>query len=87
MSKRTLICMRKANMTKIHPDMAHDKCDVCGEIVGVYPSGQGFIQAAGRHNVLINCEKCVPPGSESVPLPGVVEEMKKSILNPWRKKS
>jgi hypothetical protein len=65
----TLICMRLANMKRIHPKMTTDQvCSKCGEALGVYPSGQRAL--AAMPDLVLMCEVCQPPGPGVVLAPG-----------------
>jgi hypothetical protein len=51
-----LITMRLADMFKVHPEQVTRECALCGEPVGVYPSGQ---KALREHpTVEIICQVC-----------------------------
>lgn len=55
-----LFVMRLADMERVHPDQIEDKCGLCGEVVGIYPSGQRVILQQGRKYVDLVCHVCAP---------------------------
>lgn len=77
----TLICMRLANMHRVHKRMTTDTCDKCHETVGVYPSGQTVIAEAKRPNVQLICEICHlgEPADIMILAPGAIRERNESI--------
>ena len=70
-----LIAMRLANMVVGHPEMTTDRrCGRCGEVLGVYPSGQRVLAKYGKRVDLV-CEVCHgPPSGEVLPAPGALLE-------------
>jgi hypothetical protein len=75
----TLVAMRLANMMVGHADMTTNRvCSLCGETVGIYPSGQRVIAAHGKR-VDIVCEVCHGPLSPGArPAPGSLREVGES---------
>jgi hypothetical protein len=68
-----LIAMRLADMHRIHPkqDNSH-VCSLCGETVGIYPSGQAGLRRFPE--LVIVCEICRPPSALWPPTPEVIAE-------------
>lgn len=72
-----LICMRLANMKRVHPQMTTDKeCSVCHHAVGIYPSGQRVLAAIV--DIPIVCDVCRPDCDIAVLAPGAERERFKS---------
>lgn len=64
-----LIVMRLADMRRVHPRQDDSRvCDLCGERVGIYPSGQAVL----RHDptTRIICSECREPADIEVLAPG-----------------
>lgn len=56
-ARATLICMRLADMTCVHPRQDDSRtCAECGERVGIYPSGQKALKA--NPAMVIVCARC-----------------------------
>jgi hypothetical protein len=85
--KTQLTVVRLANMHKVHPQMTTAyNCDLCGEQVGIYPSGQKVIKQLGRNNVVIVCDECAGPNVMGKPAPGALAEVKQSVsFDPTKK--
>lgn len=74
--KKILICMRLADMHRVHPDQIEGKCSRCGEVVGIYPSGQRVLKAYPPGEVELECQICrseidvllLAPGAHLEPL-------------------
>lgn len=57
--RRTLIVMRSADMTLVHPQTDFSfKCSRCDEAVGIYPSGMDIIRTFGIRHTHILCNHC-----------------------------
>ena len=55
-----LIVMRLANMHRVHPRQDNSRvCAVCGEQVGIYPSGQAMLRR--DPTIRIICDVCFTP--------------------------
>lgn len=67
-----LICMRLADMKRVHPDQITAQCAKCGETVGVYPSGQKIM--AEYPDVRLICNVCQTPGKDALLAPGALQE-------------
>ena|SRR5258708_7447289 len=68
--RRKLICIRLAEMLRVHPDQITEHCPECGEEVGIYPSGQRALREHAG-NIDIICNHCdhggfgqLAPGAE-----------------------
>lgn len=68
----TLITMRLADMKRVHPRMTTGKCGRCGEVVGIYPSGQEAMKKWGGMEIV--CTVCRPIGGGEFLAPGSIEE-------------
>ena len=67
-----LLCMRLADMHRVHPEQVVDVCHLCGELVGVYPSGQ---QVMREHpDAMLVCQVCREPGRGAKLAPGAERE-------------
>jgi formylmethanofuran dehydrogenase subunit E len=74
-----LFCMRLSHMFRVHPQQIEDKCSKCGEIVGVYPSGQCMLKKHKGH-IKIICNVCA--GTTAVigdRIPGFENEGSESV--------
>lgn len=62
--EKILICMRLANMHRVHPQQVEDKCRRCGEVIGIYPSGQLAMKMAAEagDTMVLECEVCSAAG-------------------------
>lgn len=58
--EKILICMRLDNMRRVHPQQVEDRCRRCGEVIGIYPSGQLAIKMAAEagDTMVLECEVC-----------------------------
>jgi hypothetical protein len=72
-----LICVRLANMKRVHPDQIETACSQCGHIVGVYPSGQALMRQYPDINII--CEVCRQPGESARLAPGAEFEAFQSV--------
>lgn len=71
--RRTLLVMRLDDMIMVHPQMdTSHVCSMCGEQVGIYPSGQAILKQYRR--VKICCDRCQPLPSKFMLAPGAREE-------------
>jgi hypothetical protein len=79
MTPEWLIAMRLADMVLVHPKMSREHvCSMCGERVGIYPSGQWVL---GHHpQIKIVCHHCIPEADRFCPAPGWEAEIGQSIL-------
>jgi hypothetical protein len=73
MKRTTLIVMRLADMTRVHPDQIIEKCSRCGHDVGVYPSGQRVMKLYPGGIDLV-CSVCKPPEGRVELAPGALAE-------------
>ena len=73
----TLVAMRLANMLVGHPNMTTGLCSRCGEVLGVYPSGQRVLARYGKRVDLV-CEVCHGPVGDAQPAPGAARELGES---------
>lgn len=72
-----LIVMRLEDMKRVHPDQITAKCDGCGHVVAVYPSGQ---QVMKQHpGTRLTCQVCKTPGPHSALAPGAEFEPFQSV--------
>jgi len=69
--RKTLVCMRLNDMIVVHPDQIERQCHRCGEVVGIYPSGQMVLAASSR--IDITCQVCAAPSSGTL-APGAAAE-------------
>ena len=67
-----LICMRLADMVRVHPDQITSRCAVCGHEVGIYPSGQLVLKRMPGLRVV--CQICMQPADVTVLAPGAEAE-------------
>jgi hypothetical protein len=51
-----LVCMRLADMTRVHPRQIERPCSRCGETCAVYPSGQNTLREYPEAKVV--CQRC-----------------------------
>jgi hypothetical protein len=73
-----LIVMRLAEMHRVHPLQIERKCHGCGEVVGIYPSGQ--VAILREPDIEILCNHCHPIGNDPVRLaPGAEVEPFQSV--------
>jgi hypothetical protein len=85
-----LVVMRLDQMHRVHPDQDSSKvCSVCGEPVGIYPSGQTALRA--HPNIKIICFECTRKQEdiENPPLAipaGSIEEIAQEIRDSVDKK-
>jgi hypothetical protein len=75
-----LIVMRRAEMQRVHPRMITRACDKCGEVCGIYPSGQGVI--AHNPGTVVLCNHCQDPTKATGLAPGAEVE---PFESEWRK--
>lgn len=81
--KIPLLCMRLADMQKIHPLMSlAEYCERCGAPLGVYPSGQRILAEKGREHIELVCNRCAPSPVVGLMLPETLNEVRDSIPNP-----
>lgn len=73
----TLICMRLADMARVHPEMRVGHCCKCLREIGIYPSGQQLIAQRGER-VDVVCHVCQPPGTARL-APGARAEAEQSV--------
>lgn len=57
-----LVCMRLADMTRVHPRQIERPCSRCGAICGVYPSGQNVLRNHPLAKIV--CQRCVDPAGD-----------------------
>jgi hypothetical protein len=72
-----LIVMRLAEMARVHPAMITRRCDRCGEVCGVYPSGQRVIARNPATQVV--CNHCGDPTTATGLAPGAAREVFESV--------
>lgn len=78
---KTLIVMRLANMVWVHPNQILSKCEHCGEVVGIYPSGQEVL--AHHPNINVVCLECGPKSNIYQMAPGAgPEEARQTVPGP-----
>lgn len=75
-NKPILICMRLANMKRVHPQMVTGLCTLCDNAVGIYPSGQRVLKIV---DVEIVCEVCRPKADILILAPGAEKEGSESV--------
>lgn len=68
---RKLICMRLADMKRVHPEQITKRCSKCNEEVGVYPSGQRVL-ADGVYEIV--CHICQGEVTVGILAPGAALE-------------
>ncbi len=80
----TLIVMRLANMSRVHPRQIKATCERCGHTVGIYPSGQ---EAIRRYPIIeLVCDHCMSGLVAATLAPGAgPNEASESVPNPLRK--
>lgn len=61
--------MRLKDMQRVHPEQIENKCASCGEVVGIYPSGQALLKAYPDKIELV-CQVCRPEADISILAPG-----------------
>lgn len=70
MNKQILLTVaRLADMKRVHPAQIESKCERCGHVVGIYPSGQ-LVLSAYPGQVEIVCSICHTPSAEAMLAPG-----------------
>lgn len=70
MSKQILLTVvRLADMRRVHPQQIESKCERCGHVVGIYPSGQLMLDVY-RDNIEVVCSVCHTPTSDAMLAPG-----------------
>jgi len=72
-----LICMRLADMKRVHPDQIIVRCSQCRENCGVYPSGQAVMRRYPSAKVV--CQICRQPGESAGLAPGAEFEPFQSV--------
>ena len=72
-----LVCMRLADMARVHPDQIEMKCSDCGETVGVYPSGQQVLR--DLPDIPVVCQVCNKPAHIWAFAPGAELEPFQSV--------
>jgi len=74
-----LLVMRLADMRVVHPQQITSRCNLCNELVGIYPSGQRIM--AAHPDVELICERCHNPRDVDVhyAAPGALEERAESV--------
>lgn len=77
--RNVLIVMRLADMKRVHPRQITGKCARCGEVVGIYPSGQ---EAMKKYpDIELVCQVCKSPGGVQILAPGAEREPFESETN------
>lgn len=76
-SELELLVMRLADMDVVHPQQITTVCSRCGELVGVYPSGQQVMREYPR--VKLICQVCRMPGPYMMLAPGAELEPMQSV--------
>jgi hypothetical protein len=78
-----LICMRLIDMHKVHPEQVTKACALCGEPVGVYPSGQKALRENPGAEII--CQVCAAKthdpsdvNAPAAPFAEIVQEMRDS---------
>jgi hypothetical protein len=69
--------MRLADMELVHPDQIEDKCSLCGETVGIYPSGQNAMKR--YPDIEVVCHVCETSANYSVLADGALLEPFQSV--------
>lgn len=73
-----LVVMRLVDMHRVHPRQIERPCAKCGEVVGIYPSGQAAIRR--EPDIEIVCNHCHPIGDDPIRLaPGALFEPFESV--------
>jgi hypothetical protein len=72
-----LIAMRLSDMVMMHPDQITRRCALCGEPVGIYPSGQAVMMHHPDAEII--CQVCRDPGEHSALAPGAEFEPFQSV--------
>jgi hypothetical protein len=78
-----LICMRHADMARVHPSQDNTRfCSKCGARVGIYPSGQRAL--VRDPSLAIVCHVCAMHEGDALAVlaPGALAERLESIANP-----
>jgi len=77
-----LICMRLIDMHKVHPQQVTQECALCGEKVGVYPSGQKALRLSPGP-IEIMCQVCAikdyDPNTDTNELVGSINEIVQEV--------
>ena len=76
-----LVCMRLVDMHKVHPEQVTRACALCGEKVGVYPSGQKALRLTPGP-IEVVCQVCAGKKhdkSDTVEPAGPVDEILQEI--------
>ena len=69
MKRTPLIVMRLKDMVRVHPQQVESKCERCGEVVAIYPSGQKLLRIyPGKIEVV--CNVCRPGADATILAPG-----------------
>jgi hypothetical protein len=81
-----LIVMRLADMRRVHPKQDNSRvCTVCGDTVGIYPSGQRMLQL--DPSLKLVCNHCNDPDAfMTVLAPGAETEPFESVPGPAARK-
>jgi hypothetical protein len=69
MTSVILTVMRLKDMRRVHPEQIEGKCARCGEVVGIYPSGQKVMRDYPGQVELV-CQICNDPPAGSALAPG-----------------
>lgn len=77
MMRNMLIVMRLVDMHRVHPQQITGKCERCGEVVGIYPSGQSAMKQ--YPDIEIVCQVCNPPDGSQELAPGAEQEPFESV--------
>ena len=67
MTNPQLLCMRLADMKRVHPDQITAPCSKCGKVVAVFPSGQEVMRQ--MPDVELICQVCREPTKLSILAP------------------
>lgn len=74
----TLLAMHLENMHIQHPQQDNSHvCAICGETVGLYPSGQAVLRRYRK--VKIVCEICQTWTANDIPAPGALAEIGEGV--------
>jgi hypothetical protein len=79
-----LVAMRLIAMRKVHPEQVTMDCALCGEKVGVYPSGQKVLRlAVGPAEVICHvcAAKTYDPEQDTDEPAGSVDEIVQEVLD------
>lgn len=87
MANPRLVVMRLADMQRVHPQQDDSKvCAVCGQQVGIYPSGQEALKHDPTMEIVCSvCNEADHDPWVGTLAPGALREPFESVANPRKK--